>query len=78
MPAPARRGGMWSLIQDTLRSQIVDSVPFLDGAAIRRMADELDNEFDELNAFERGTRDMDVMTLVSTIHMHERLHVGSD
>jgi asparagine synthase (glutamine-hydrolysing) len=76
--APARRGGMWSLIQDTLRSQVVDSVPFLEGAAIRRMADELDSEFDQLNAFERGTRDMDVMTLVSTIHLHERLHVGSD
>jgi len=76
--SPVGQSGMWALIQDTLRSKVVDSVPFLEATAVRRLADGLAGEFERLNSLERLTRDMDILTLVSTILMHERFRVATD
>ncbi|MEP7314619.1 MAG: asparagine synthase (glutamine-hydrolyzing) [Pseudomonadota bacterium] len=63
---------MSALIQDTLRSTVVDSVPFLDGAGVRNLADRLGTMAPE----ERGLVDGDVMVVVSQIIMHERFVQG--
>lgn len=59
---------MAALIQDTLRSQIVDSVPFLNGPAVRSLAERLRS----MTPSERGLIDSDIMMLISFIFMHER------
>jgi asparagine synthase (glutamine-hydrolysing) len=59
---------MATLIQDTLRSKVVDSVPFLNGPAIRGLADRLGT----MTKAERGRIDPDLMRLVSQILLHER------
>ena len=59
---------MATLIQDTLRSKAVDSVPFLNGVAIRNLADRLPG----MSSAERGRIDTDLMVLVSQIVLHER------
>jgi asparagine synthase (glutamine-hydrolysing) len=64
---------MATLIQDTLRSKIVDSVPFLNGAAVRGLADRLRT----MGTAERGGIDTDLMTLISLIFLHERFVQGS-
>jgi asparagine synthase (glutamine-hydrolysing) len=63
---------MSTLIQDTLRSKTVDSVPFLDSAAIRGLADRLET----MTPAERGVIDTDLMIIVSQIIMHERFVQG--
>lgn len=57
------------LIQDTLRSETVDSVPFLDGPAVRGLADRVG----DMAPAERATIDGDLMMLLSYVFMHERL-----
>ncbi len=64
---------MATLIQDTLRSKVVDSVPFLNGTAIRGLADRLGT----MTAADRGRIDSDLMTLISQIFLHERFVQGS-
>jgi asparagine synthase (glutamine-hydrolysing) len=64
---------MATLIQDTLRSKVVDSVPFLNGAAIRSLADRLST----MTTGERGRIDPDLMRLISQIFLHERFVKGS-
>jgi asparagine synthase (glutamine-hydrolysing) len=64
---------MSTLIQDTLRSKTVDSVPFLDGAGIRGLADRIET----MTPAERGLIDTDLMVVVSQIVMHERFVQGS-
>jgi asparagine synthase (glutamine-hydrolysing) len=59
---------MKALIQDTLRSRDVDSIPFLDGKAVRSLADRIDG----MAPAERGMIDSDLMLLVSWIVMHQR------
>ena len=59
---------MTALVQDTLRSHLVDSIPFLDSRAVRALADRLDG----MSSAERGKIDSDVMQLVSWVVMHER------
>ena len=63
--APTR---MAILIQDTLRSRIVDSVPFLNGPALRNLADRIG----DMSAAERGLIDSDLMMLISLVFMHQR------
>jgi hypothetical protein len=57
------------LIQDTLRSATVDSVPFFNAPQIRALADRLPH----MTPAERGMIDSDLMMLMSTIFLHERL-----
>jgi asparagine synthase (glutamine-hydrolysing) len=65
---------MATLIQDTLRSKIVDSVPFLNGSAIRSLADRLGG----MTMGERSRIDSDLMRLISHIFLHERfVHGGA-
>jgi asparagine synthase (glutamine-hydrolysing) len=78
---PANAGGrsrMWTLVQDTLRSKAAESVPFLEPRAVRALADGLADELARMSPIERAIRDMDVMTFVSMVLMHERFHVASD
>jgi len=63
---------MATLIQDTLRSKVVDSMPFLNGPAIRGLADRLGT----MSPAERGRMDTDLMVLMSQIFLHERLVQG--
>ena len=60
---------MTTLIQDTLRSRAVESLPFLEARAVRKLADELET----MTPSERGRIDTDLMSLISAIFMHERL-----
>jgi asparagine synthase (glutamine-hydrolysing) len=59
---------MTALIQDTLRSRTVESVPFFNGKAVRRFADRLET----MTQAERGSIDTDLMALISIVFMHER------
>ena len=59
---------MAMLIQDTLRSQIVNSVPFLNGPAVRDLGEQLGT----MTASERGRINSDLMMLISFVFMHER------
>ena len=59
---------MTALIQDTLRSRTVESIPFLKIAAVRGLADRLER----MAPAERGRIDTDLMSLMSAIFMHER------
>ena len=59
---------MTALIQDTLRSRTVESVPFFNGPAMRRFADRLET----MAPAERGSVDSDLMALISIVFMHER------
>jgi len=69
--APSR---MKELVGDTLRSESMAALPFLDTSAVRAFADRLDT----MATDERGVVDSDVMTLVSLILMQERLvHRGA-
>jgi asparagine synthase (glutamine-hydrolysing) len=60
---------MKELIHDTLTSEAMASVPFLNARAVRDYADRLDT----MAPAERGMADSDVMMLVSLILMQERL-----
>ncbi|HUO67284.1 MAG TPA: asparagine synthase (glutamine-hydrolyzing) [Gammaproteobacteria bacterium] len=71
--SPGQRSGMAELIRDTLTSKTVRSIPFLDGREVRRFADELD----EIDPIGRAFIDTDVMQLVSTVLLHERLGISS-
>jgi asparagine synthase (glutamine-hydrolysing) len=64
--APSR---MKELVSDTLRSESMAAMPFLNAPAVRAFADRLDT----MTADERGVVDSDVMALVSLIFMQERL-----
>jgi hypothetical protein len=64
---------MSELIRDTLRSTHAADVPFFEPRALRTFADELD----EMTPDQRGAIDTDVMVIVSTIVLHERLNVAS-
>jgi asparagine synthase (glutamine-hydrolysing) len=64
---------MATLIQDTLRSEVVDSVPFLNGVAIRSFADRLNT----MTPGERGRVDPVLMRLMSQIVLHQRFVQGS-
>ncbi len=68
---PQRCPKMAALLQDTLRSKVVDSIPFLDGARVREMADLLDG----LATPQRWSLDSHLMALVSTIFLHQRMGV---
>jgi asparagine synthase (glutamine-hydrolysing) len=68
-----RRNRMSELIRDTLRSTHAADVPFFEPRALRTFADELD----EMTPDQRGAIDTDVMVIVSTIVLHERLNVAS-
>ena len=59
---------MTALIQDTLRSRTVESIPFLNASAVRSLADRLES----MTASERGRIDTDLMFLISAIFVHER------
>jgi hypothetical protein len=59
---------MTALIQDTLRSRTVESVPFFNGPAVRRLADRLET----MTQAERSAIDTDLMALVSIAFLHER------
>jgi asparagine synthase (glutamine-hydrolysing) len=60
---------MAALIQDVLRSKVVDSVPFLNGPVIRSLADALP----AMSAKDRGAIDPGLMMLMSYVFMHQRL-----
>ncbi len=60
---------MTALIQDTLRSRTVESIPFLKAPAVRELADRLET----MTPSERGRIDTDVMSLISAVFLHERL-----
>jgi asparagine synthase (glutamine-hydrolysing) len=60
---------MKELIRDTLTSEAMASVPFLNARAVRDYADRLDT----MAPAERGMADSEVMMLVSLILMQERL-----
>jgi asparagine synthase (glutamine-hydrolysing) len=64
---------MATLIQDTLRSKVVDSVPFLNGVAVRGLADRVST----MTPGERGHADPDLMRLISQIFLHQRFVQGS-
>ena len=59
---------MTALIQDTLRSKTVESIPFLNASAVRSLADRLEG----MTPPERGRIDTDLMSLISAVIMHER------
>jgi asparagine synthase (glutamine-hydrolysing) len=60
---------MLTLIQDTLRSESMKSIPFLNASAVSDLADRLGG----MESAERGMIDSDVMMLVSLALMQERL-----
>ena len=60
---------MTALIQDTLRSRTVESIPFLEARAVRKLADQLET----MTPSERGRIDTDLMSLISAVFMQERL-----
>jgi asparagine synthase (glutamine-hydrolysing) len=64
---------MATLIQDTLRSKVVDSVPFLNAAAVRSLA----NRLGKMTSAARERIDPDLMRLISQIFLHERFVQGS-
>ncbi len=68
---PQRCPKMAALLQDTLRSKVVESIPFLDAVPVRQMADLLDT----LTPPQRWSLDSHLMTLLSTIFLHQRLGV---
>lgn len=67
--ALGKPGRMTALIQDTLRSRTVESIPFLEASAVRKLADRLET----MTPSERGRIDTDLMSLISAVFMHERL-----
>lgn len=69
----AERSRMSELVGDTLRSSAVSSIPFLDAAAVRAYADEIE----ALTPEKRGALDGDTLLLVSTITLHERFGVAN-
>jgi hypothetical protein len=64
---------MSEFVGDTLRSSSVASMPFLDAAAVRGYAAELDAFTPE----QRGAVDTDTLLLVSMITLHERFGVAN-
>ena len=68
-----RPSRMSELIRDTLTGNAVDSVPFLDGKAVRELVDGLERR----PPAERAVLDTDVMLLLSTVLLHERFNVAS-
>jgi asparagine synthase (glutamine-hydrolysing) len=66
--AAGKPSKMTALIQDTLRSRTVGSVPFINGSAVRRLADELAS----MTPSQRSRIDTDLMMLISIVFMHER------
>jgi len=68
---PEQSPKMAALLQDTLRSKMVDAVPFLDGRQIRNMADQLGGISSEL----RRSMDSHLMVLLSTVLLHQRLGI---
>jgi asparagine synthase (glutamine-hydrolysing) len=64
---------MATLIQDTLRSKVVDSMPFFNGAGIRSLADRLGS----MTTADRGRIDPVLMRLVSQIFLHQRFVEGN-
>lgn len=66
-------GQMATLIQDTLRSKVVDSVPFLNPAGVRSLA----NRLGKMTSEHRALIDRDVMRLMSQIFLHARFVQGS-
>lgn len=66
--ALGRPSRMTALIQDTLRSRTVESMPFLNASAVRSLADRLET----MTPSERGRIDTDLMSLISAVIMHER------
>jgi asparagine synthase (glutamine-hydrolysing) len=67
--AQGRPSRMTALIQDTLRSRTVESIPFLKASAVRELADQLET----MSPAERGRIDTDLMSVMSAVFMHERL-----
>ena len=67
--AQGRPSRMTALIQDTLRSRTVESIPFFKASAVRELADQLDT----MSPAERGRIDTDLMSVISAVFMHERL-----
>jgi asparagine synthase (glutamine-hydrolysing) len=65
----AKPSRMTALIQDSLRSDTVEAVPFLNAGAVRALADRLPG----MAPAERGRIDADLMTLLSYIFLQERL-----
>src|SRR6185503_18670816 len=57
---------MTALIQDTLRSRTVDSIPFFKASAVRELADRLET----MTPSERGRIDTDLMSVMSAVFMH--------
>jgi asparagine synthase (glutamine-hydrolysing) len=68
-----RPSRMSQLIRDTLTGSAVDSVPFLDGKAVREFVGGLDRRSPE----ERAVVDTDLMLMLSTVLLHERFGVAS-
>ncbi|MEO8465672.1 MAG: asparagine synthase (glutamine-hydrolyzing) [Gammaproteobacteria bacterium] len=64
---------MSELVHDTLTSNAVASVPFLDARAVREFVTTLDRRAPE----DRAMLDTDVMLLMSTVVLHQRFGVAS-
>lgn len=64
---------LWILVQDTLRSKVVEDVPFLNGRAVEGFLDGLS----DADATARTVAEPAIMSLLSTVFLHERLGVGA-
>jgi asparagine synthase (glutamine-hydrolysing) len=65
--AQGKPSRMTALVQDTLRSRTVESIPFLKASAVRKVADRLES----MTPAERGRIDTDLMSIISAVFMHE-------
>lgn len=65
--------GLWMLVQDTLRSKVVEEVPFLDARGVRAFLDGLQGA----DAGQRTVAEPGLMSLLSTVFLHERMGVAA-
>lgn len=68
---PRRSPKMAALLQDSLRSKTVESIPFLDARRVRALADKVA----AMTPGERASHDSHLMVVLSTILLHQRMGV---
>ncbi len=63
--------GLWTMVQDTLRSKVVEGIPFLDASGVRGSVDTMHGA--DANA--RTVANPAFMQLLGSVCLHERMGV---
>jgi asparagine synthase (glutamine-hydrolysing) len=65
--------GLWMLVQDTLRSKVVEDVPFLDAGGVSAFVDYIG----KADAATRTVAEPALMSLLSAVFLHQRMGVSA-